>query len=472
MLRFLTCAAAIFVLVLSMCLLPQTAAARRCGVKEPETLLSLYQNSDGIYVATFDKTVEGEAVEDTEDYTAVEVKKHFTISSTLKGRSRKFFVLEEKDYRYKTQNVVGMEAGQPDAESAAEPETETAAETETDEEPEEETEDESELKSGDTLLLFTAKGGEGEPETLADYRDGIKKLSMEHIAAYEARIRELNAIFSSKKVNAERLLAWVIRTAEDPVTRWEGTYELLSSVRNSEWREEAAKRRKEQIERGELIEEMSYESDEPPDEAGAKEKQFDASVFARMLNHDHKQTIANILLNSYTPSSEPQKAEMVKGDDELIELVKRWGDPRLIGFLLDQLRTGSDGNAVFNADAMSTVAEILDDDDAIAIAEKYSSNSYEDGNELVEAEEEEAEDPEPVVETPETQDGEKAPIEPEAEKTGESPEEPAEAEETEEPVKKLVTYSQLRTELMQKFLAQCDKAIADKEKEKHERSAR
>src|SRR5687768_16652587 len=179
MLRFLTCAAAIFVLVLSTCLLPQTATARRCGVKEPETLLSLYQNSDAIYVATFDKTVEGKVIEDTDDYTAVEIKKHFTVSSTLKGKSRKFFVLEEQDYRYKAQNVVGMAVVQPDSEA----EIETAAETESEEEPEsdEEAEDESELKSGDTLLLFVAKGGEGEPETLADYRDGIKRLSMEHI---------------------------------------------------------------------------------------------------------------------------------------------------------------------------------------------------------------------------------------------------------------------------------------------------
>src|SRR5687768_15071186 len=194
MLRFLTCAAAIFVLVLSTCLLPQTATARRCGVKEPETLLSLYQNSDAIYVATFDKTVEGKVIEDTDDYTAVEIKKHFTVSSTLKGKSRKFFVLEEQDYRYKAQNVVGMERVQPDAEPAAEPEMETTEETGPEEEPEadEETEDETELKSGDTLLLFVAKGGEGEPDTLADYRDGIKKLSMEHIGVYEARIRELN----------------------------------------------------------------------------------------------------------------------------------------------------------------------------------------------------------------------------------------------------------------------------------------
>ena len=164
MLRLLCCASAIFVLVISMCLLPQTAAARRCPVKEPETLLSLYQNSDAIYVATFEKLVEGTATEETEDYTVVPISKHFTISSTLKGKARKFVVIEDQDYRYK--DTTSFEAEVPadteaKADEAAVEETPAEeADEEAAESAEEEIEDPTELKSGDTLLLFVTSSGE------------------------------------------------------------------------------------------------------------------------------------------------------------------------------------------------------------------------------------------------------------------------------------------------------------------------
>ncbi|MEK7854526.1 MAG: hypothetical protein AAB288_00425, partial [Acidobacteriota bacterium] len=205
MLRSLFSAGAIFVLVLSMCLLPQTVAARRCPVKEPETLLSLYQNSDAIYIATFDKTVEGEAIEKNEDYTSIAINKHFTISSTLKGESRKFFILEDRDYRY--QSLVVNVIPEPEASS-----TEQAGDGEESMEPESVEEDEeesqSELKSGDTLLLFIKNAEEGESARLTDYRDGIKKLPMEKIGVYEARIKDLNSIFSAKKISEQRILEW------------------------------------------------------------------------------------------------------------------------------------------------------------------------------------------------------------------------------------------------------------------------
>ncbi len=178
MLRSLFSAAAIFFLLFSICFLPASVAARRCPVKMPETLLSLYQNSDGIYIATFDKTVDGEVAESTADYTALNIKKHFSISSTLKGESRKFAVIDDTDYRYKGT-----------AETPGEP---------LEEEESEDPEASIGLKPGDTLLLFLKNGDEDDSPQLTDYRDGTKKLSMEAIAVYEARIKDLNDIFSSK----------------------------------------------------------------------------------------------------------------------------------------------------------------------------------------------------------------------------------------------------------------------------------
>ena len=346
MFRFFLSAAAISVLLFSGLFLPTNVSARsRCPVKMPETLLSLYQNSDAIHIATFDRKTDGEVAEDTADYTSIGIKKHFSISSTLKGESRKFFVLEDSEYRYKNTGT-------------------TPAEAEESEEAED-LESSIELKPGDTLLLFLKNGDEEDAPTLTDYRDGTKKLSMEHIGVYEARIKELNSIFGAKKVDEAKIVEWLVRCAEDTVTRWEGTFELLGSFQNMEWVEQAAKQRKERIERGEPVEEEPSESETPNEEGEEEEgprKNVDTSSFAKLLDVNQKQTLANILLDRPAPVSEDKdKAETeVRGDDELIELVKRFGDPRLVGFLLDQLRANSDEPYAVGQ-AMKRISEILDD---------------------------------------------------------------------------------------------------------------
>jgi hypothetical protein len=89
-----------------------------------------------------------------------------------------------------------------------------------------------ELTPGDRVLLFLNndedEGEEGELE-LVDYSDGLKKMTPEKLAAYEPRIRELNEIFSKAEPSYSEIVAWIVRCAEDPQTRWEGTYELLRS---------------------------------------------------------------------------------------------------------------------------------------------------------------------------------------------------------------------------------------------------
>lgn len=455
MLRSLFSAGAIFVLVLSMCLLPQTVAARRCPVKEPETLLSLYQNSDAIYIATFDKTVEGEVIEKNEDYTSIAINKHFTISSTLKGESRKFFILEDRDYRYQSLvvNVI------PEAEASS---TEQAGDGEESIEPEsvEEDEEESqtELKSGDTLLLFIKNAEEGESARLTDYRDGIKKLPMEKIGVYEARIKDLNSIFSAKKISEQRILEWLIKCAEDPVTRWEGTFELLQSVREQKWRDEAAQRRKDRIASGLPVEDEPLEesAEEQKDEAGDA-KFVNPQVFAKMLDANHKQTLANILLNFASADGMETangKTEYIAGNRELIQLVAQWGDPRLVGFLLDQVRSGAKDPSDI-AETMELIAGILDDEIVTAIVERFSDTAYEDDDDQIENEDE-AEDEAVEVEPA---DGEVSRVEP----VGDEPvpaKAEADAETAGQPVAKKVTYKELRSELLQKFLTECARAAA------------
>ncbi len=458
MLRSLFSAGAIFVLVFSMCLLPQTAAARRCPVKEPETLLSLYQNSDAIYVATFDKTVDGEVIEKNEDYTSIAINKHFTISATLKGESRKFFILEDRDYRY--QSLAANVIPEPEVASTKQAgDMEESIEPESVEEDEEESQ--TELKSGDTLLLFIKNAEEGESARLTDYRDGIKKLPMEKIGVYEARIKDLNSIFSAKKISEQSILEWLIKCAEDPVTRWEGTFELLQSVREQKWRDEAAQRRKDRIASGLPVEdepeEESVEKQKDENDEAGDAKFVDPQVFAKMLDANHKQTLANILLNFASADGLENangKTEYVAGNRELIQLVAQWGDPRLVGFLLDQVRAGAKDPSD-TAETMELIAGILDDENVTDIVERYSDTAYEDDDDQVENEDE-AED---VAVEVEPADGEVSRVEP----VGDEPvpaKAEADAETAGQPVAKKVTYKELRSELLQKFLTECARAAA------------
>ena len=450
MFRSLLSAAAIFVLFFSGLFLPVNVSARsRCPVKMPETLLSLYQNSDGIYIATFDKKADGEVTEDTADYSALNIKKHFSISSTLKGESRKFFVLDDTEYRYKNTPET---AGEPeDGEEAEEPDDPEAS---------------IELKPGDTLLLFLKNGEDNDPPTLTDYRDGTKKLSMEQIGVYEARIKELSSIFSEKKVNEARIVEWLIRCAEDPVTRWEGTFELLQSVQNVEWQEQAAEELKERKARGEPVEEEPTES-EAANEDGEEEenprKNVDTSNFAKLLDVNQKQALANLLLDRPAPAADDsdRKVSKIRGDGELIELVKRWGDPRLAGFLLDQLRINKDDPSTV-ARTMNTISEILEDKEIGSLAEKYAEISYEDDADVVVVESESEVAYETAVEGPKNE-SENTPVRNEAEKVLETQTPNAEPEK--EAVKpKKITYKELRDEIFLKFIETVEKVMAEKEK--------
>lgn len=432
MLKSVLSAAAILILLFAIFFLPAAARTRRCPVKMPETLLSLYQNSDSIHIARFDKTEDGEVSEDTPDYTAISIKKHFSISSSLKGESRKFFVLDEVDYRYK--NTGAVSEGPDESE---------------------EMEDEEgivPLEPGDSLLLFLKKSEDGEDPKLTDYRDGTKKLSTEEIGVYEARIKELNSIFAAEKVEASDIVQWLIRCAEDPATRWEGTFELLQSAQNMEWQEKSAQELKEKIARGEVIE---------PEDAGAEQSEelFETGsiIFAKMLDANQKQALSDLLLNGASANAEgEEESRSIRGDAELVELVQRWGDARLPTYLLEQLRNSSDAYAV--SELMNSISAILDDQQASSLAERYSEIAYEEDSGEVETENEPENEASADVDSQVnsiTEDSEN-----DAPAASSFEDEAVVESEREEPKK--LTYQEVRQDILARFLERCEKVLAKK----------
>ena len=479
MFRSLLSCASIFVLLISTLFSPTSVSARRCGERMPETLLSLYRSSQFIYVGTFDRIEEGEISEDTAEYAVVPIKKYFSLSYSLKGDTKKSLVLEESEYRYKQQievqdttsatQAAGQEDGTPEAEIDGESaEDESASGSATEESDVEMTEDEDEtavddgeLKPGDRVLLFLNKDEDSGELDLADYDDGLKNLSTDQLSSYEPRIRELNEIFSKPEPSYSEIVAWIVRCAEDPQTRWEGTYELLRSFRTLDFQAERAKEPERKTDsEGEQEGEPDRYVPEPP-------KKFDTGDenFAKGITEGQKLILTRALLSRKRPnprqgSSSEDTAGLNRGDRELIEIVRRWGNTEVAVDLLAQLRyDSSDPN--LNSDLMASIAAILADDGLTEIAMQYSNVQWRSDDEGLETEGDMA--AQAANEARVDAADEPATTKEEAPDSVE-PDQLAVAADPKKEQPKNKTYGEIRAYLMKKFLDRSDRLIAKMEK--------
>lgn len=438
MCRFLISLSSIFVLLTTTFLLPHSVSARRCDERMPLTLLALYRTSDSIYIGRYEKSEDGPATEDTADYSVIPVKRHFSVTSAIKGETRKSLVLEETEYRYKSTEGVEEEVGHGDGEIAAD----------------------ATPQPGDAVLIFVSKNQESGALELTEMSDGIKKMTPERLSVYEARLRELKSILAPEKPKYSEVVDWLIRCAEDPLTRWEGTFELLQSFQNMEWQAERAK----QADREENVSD-EFEPETP------KEFETGDANFAKNVTDAQKQVLTNILLSRDRPKKTEDGAAqelLAHGDRELIELVKRWGDSRVASNLLETLRHDSTDPSQ-NSELMASIASMLHDDVLTSVSEEYSNIQWEADDDVIAAEANvpaELAQPEIV----ESADPVSSPVE---NLIGPEPlAVTAETAASDEPIKSETvrkTYGSLRVELMTKFLARADLVI---EKERDKNSAK
>ena len=296
-------------------------------VRARSTMLSLYTKSDIIAVGRFDKKEEAGTNRVNDGFTIVTTKTYFDISSVLKGEPQKFVVIENEEFRYQVQKGNDV------------PRTTTFVDSNNSRE--------DDIKPGDTVLLFLKK--DGESITLADERDGIRQISAEQQNAYSDRIKELNAIFDSKEIDNAKIATWLVRCVKDPVTRWDGTHELLQGFRQLEWRE--------------VKDDRGYERVDPSVSFAH------GSEAAQSLTDDLKAALTQILISSDF-SSQKKSSELSDGDRELINLVKRWDPSTAARYLIGQLKSGA-FTTHENAGMMFKVAELIADDRAAQIWKQY-----------------------------------------------------------------------------------------------------
>ena len=299
----------------------------------PVTLLDLYRQSDAVFEARFDRFEEGKIVKQDQDYSVVRVEKLFDVSSSLKGSYSKFISLSEDEYRYPTspdpKYLVAKSSGEDEQTYG--------------------------LRSGDTVLLFMKYGEDGKSLVLTDEDEGLKKLSTADIAVYEKRIRELDSLLSSEP-SASKIVDWMLRCAEEPATRWEATFELVKG-----------------------FERLDYQGKQKQSETDAtKDKPdfFDSTTFAKAVTDEQKRKLADILLDRQPPQvgeDGQAKRTYVRGDRELIDLVKHWGDARLPAFLLNELKT-KDLTDYRRSETIQLIADLISNSRVSGVAHKYNSS--------------------------------------------------------------------------------------------------
>ncbi|MBK8466305.1 MAG: hypothetical protein IPL32_10785 [Chloracidobacterium sp.] len=307
------------------------------------------------------------------------------------------------------------------------------------------------LKAGDTVLLFLRNDDETKRLELTDWHDAMKKLSPSDLAVYEARIKELAPILAAEEPDPEKIVDWLVRCAEDPATRWEGTSELENSFRELE---NKLKREAEQKAKFEKGEDLKTEFRFYYSQAKAE--------YAEAANEYHKQTLANLLLNNEFQSApkRPGQDGFVRGDSELIQLVSRWADDRIALVFMNRLRGGTYSPGEI-ADLMDSIASILKDDELKEMLDSYRDHMYQKGDDEVDESDiedvEEADDVEEAVDTEKPAAGLTA-------GSADTKAEPADQTDTEEIAKRRpMTFNEYRTKMINKFLLRADEVLTNPE---------
>ncbi|MET0646623.1 MAG: hypothetical protein ABW208_08370 [Pyrinomonadaceae bacterium] len=313
------------------------------------------------------------------------------------------------------------------------------------------------LKRGERYLFFLDPREKGDGYEVDDEGYAIKRLSDEDLKIYLERIKELAEIMRREPEDKLAVVEWLVRCAEQPATRWEGAYELLGSTEAAArvddkevapaaespaeasvkpQGEASVKQPAAEEPRALLLSSLPFLGDAqaaPEQQAAAAPPAPDSSV--EEVQVLPRRSLANPREMPYDPALAPllnavQKQRLsdaffatpdpVDGDDELMQLVKDFDDPRLPGFILARLHRVEDAAPLEAELWLRTLAASLKNEQLIELADTYTQEApyfEEEEEETPEAEtqtdasaeegdaadegEAEAEEAEEVEETPE-----------------------------------------------------------------------
>lgn len=338
----------ILVMTLAIMVPFATRPVLACPEPPPQPLRFLYMQSEQVVVARVGKSevvrIENEGEEDSQ---MTYLKTALHVSSTLKGESQPVLYLSHWSYKY-YQDPFSNDA------------------------------------EGKTFLLFL-KPNESEEEagtyTIDDMSYGAKQLSDADLKVYVRRIEELAGILKAEKPGDKEIVEWLVRLVEEPATRWEGAYELVTSSYFAEYKEEQARAAQAQAAAAAEASEQQaaaatteVEAPQPETPEGEEEyyNPYDQGIKAEYfesLTAEQKYRLTTALVN----------IEHLKDADQvLVELVQKWDDARLVPYLLAQLRQTDSESQYLTDNLMMIVARKIGDESLIAEVDKFRNMEEEE----------------------------------------------------------------------------------------------
>lgn len=228
------------------------------------------------------------------------------------------------------------------------------------------------FKEGDVVLAFLQREEEAGSVIVKDaYRPiygstSVKKLNGSDLGTYVRRVSELKELMGRTNADPKDIVEWLVQCAEDPVTRWEGTFELELSV----WREESQKRASDTSPVPGEIASAGVTEALPTAKPQSRILRDPEPTLAALLTTDQKERLMNVLLKS---------KDIENGNFELIEIAKSWDEPRLLPFLMIRLDQTHDAALPSIEHVMRIVADILDDETVSDLLDQYRNDaSFED----------------------------------------------------------------------------------------------
>jgi hypothetical protein len=211
-------------------------------------------------------------------------------------------------------------------------------------------------KEGATVLAFLTRSQRGPGYVTVGLSYGAKNLNNREIEVYSASIRELIEIEKETNRNTlrGRLVEWLVRCAEEPITRWEGAYDLrYSREMKMEIENEKKKAKGDQ---GNAVDKDEMEE--------WKKGIVDLTA---LLTKKQKGRLTAAL---YRASS------LSNGGIDLIELVEIWGDKNLVPFMWSYLKAYKKDYTWETKDLMRKLATNLKNQEALELTEKFKSWNY------------------------------------------------------------------------------------------------
>lgn len=182
-----------------------STAVKACE-EEPQTLLSLYMNSDLIVLAKYDSN--GKSVKSHEDEYgySMDTPRNLLIKQVYKGLPNIGKVsFSFTDYVSKEKSDVPTEDNHGGEHYF----------------------DLSKIKVGDEYLFFMTKDKETSNYYVTDYVSGVKETK--NLAFYEQNFTELKQIVAAKTNKYELLTEWIVKSVENEISREDGITDLSES---------------------------------------------------------------------------------------------------------------------------------------------------------------------------------------------------------------------------------------------------